>query len=158
MIAGFAGNDTITALGGPDVVYAGKGNDTVDGGEGDDLLRGGFGDDTVNGGGGNDRVFAMRGVDTVNGGDGNDKLWAMAKRDVNGRGDQTGDTVNGGNGDDKIRVRDGERDTVDCGDGFDRAVRRQVRSGRRELRARAPRDHDHQRRRFGESVELARRS
>lgn len=122
VIAGFAGNDAVSALGGPDTVFAGRGDDTVDGGEGNDLLRGGFGNDSINAAGGNDRVFAMRGTDTVNGGDGNDRLWAMARRDVKGRGDQTGDILNGGNGNDKIRVRDGERDTVDCGEGFDRVI------------------------------------
>jgi Ca2+-binding RTX toxin-like protein len=88
---------------GSDVVVAGRGNDTVDGAAG------------------NDRIFAGAGVDTVRGGDGNDRIWAMARVDAVA-GDGTADTVDGGAGNDRIMVRDGEPDSVSCGEGSDRAI------------------------------------
>jgi hypothetical protein len=60
------------------------------------------------------------------GGDGDDALWAMARKDVtpgpNGEVDTTGDTIHAEGGDDRIRVRDGEVDTIECGDGHDIAL------------------------------------
>jgi phosphoribosylformylglycinamidine (FGAM) synthase-like amidotransferase family enzyme len=40
---------------------------------------------------------------------------------VHGRNDVAGDTVRGNDGDDNIRVRDGEQDVVNCGNGVDTA-------------------------------------
>jgi Ca2+-binding RTX toxin-like protein len=94
-------------------VNAGRGNDSVDAGPGFDRVRGRPGDDTINGGDGFDRLFGGRGADTVNGGNGNDRLFARAR-------DGASDTVNGDAGDDRIFVRDGTRDVVTCGPGFDR--------------------------------------
>jgi Ca2+-binding RTX toxin-like protein len=82
-------------------------------------MSGGFGDDTQDGGPGNDRIFANLGADTTDGGPGDDVLFALARRDVHGPNDLTGDTVRGGPGNDRIRVRDGEQDTVNCGEGDD---------------------------------------
>ena len=64
-------------------------------------------------------IFANRGNDITSGGPGNDTLFALARRDVHGPGDLSGDTIRGDAGDDRIRVRDGEQDTVNCGEGND---------------------------------------
>jgi Ca2+-binding RTX toxin-like protein len=118
-----AGNDTVYAGWGRDRVRAGAGNDLVYGGWGNDRLVGGTGDDTQYGGPGNDLILANQGVDHSYGGPGNDRLWALARGDVhpgpNGEVDTIGDTVDGGPGDDRIHTRDGEVDTVTCGDGYD---------------------------------------
>lgn len=121
-LAGDAGGRLGVRGGGPRrprarVATEAGGNDTIQGGEGDDLIRSGGGDDQSDGGAGNDKIYAGVGVDTVNGGDGDDVLFAIARKDVSSRGDTTGDTENGGAGNDKIHSRDGEVDTVDCGDG-----------------------------------------
>jgi Ca2+-binding RTX toxin-like protein len=118
-IAGRAGNDTLNGLARADYIRGGRGNDTVNAGAGADLVLGGPGDDTVYGGDGPDRIFAQRGVDTEYGGEGNDDLWALARADVTGGANEPADTLNGGPGNDVFHVRDGEADTVDCGDGND---------------------------------------
>ena len=118
---GGRGNDTLVGGDGFDRIHGGPGNDNAKGNVGRDFMSGGFGDDTQEGGPGDDRIFANLGVDTTSGGPGNDVLFALARRDVNGPGDVTGDTVRGDAGDDRIRVRDGEQDTVNCGEGNDRA-------------------------------------
>ena len=66
-------------------------------------------------------IFAGAGVDESFGDEGNDRLWALARVDRKGSHDTTGDTLHGGAGDDVFRTRDGEADTVDCGEGDDRA-------------------------------------
>lgn len=58
---------------------------------------------TVDAGPGNDEVWGGTGADTITGGTGLDKL-------------------NGGTGNDRILAADGEADTIDCGEGDDRAV------------------------------------
>ena len=116
---GGRGNDTLRGGDGFDRLHGGPGNDTSNGNAGNDLMSGGAGDDTQNGGPGNDVIFANRGNDTTSGGPGNDRLFALARRDVDGPADVHGDTVRGDQGDDRIRVRDGEQDLVNCGDGND---------------------------------------
>ncbi|MDP4603228.1 MAG: hypothetical protein NWS55_05975, partial [Solirubrobacteraceae bacterium] len=115
--------DSISALGGNDRVFALNGADVVTAGEGNDLVVGGRGDDTLSGDAGNDLLFANAGVDVLNGGDGNDRLWAVARADVvagaDGAADTVGDTLNGGAGNDRLYARDGEADTISCGDGTD---------------------------------------
>jgi Ca2+-binding RTX toxin-like protein len=100
ILLGLAGNDTLTGLGGPDWLFGGSGNDAIDGGAGNDRAWAGSGNDTVSGGDDNDWLHAGPGVDSLNGGAGDDKLFAAAN--------------------------DGQTDTLDCGDGTDRAV---IRSG-----------------------------
>ncbi len=85
---------------------------------GDDFLRGGSNEETIDGGAGADRIEGGFGPDVLVGGPGPDTI----------HGDQTGEncglfatcTVPFGN--DTIDARDGERDTVACGPGEDRAV------------------------------------
>jgi Ca2+-binding RTX toxin-like protein len=89
---GTGGNDVINGTDRHDYIAGRAGNDTLNGLARWDVLRGGTGDDTINAGRGRDFVFGGLGSDTVNGEAGRDR----------------------------IHVRDGEADTVDCGDGFDR--------------------------------------
>ncbi len=85
-------------------------------------MSGGTGNDKQYGGGGNDTIFANQGQDESWGGDGNDVLWALSRYDVHGKHDMSGDTLHGGNGNDTFRTRDGERDVIDCGAGYDVAI------------------------------------
>ena len=118
---GGRGNDTLRGGDGFDRLHGGPGKDTANGNAGNDLMSGGTGDDTQDGGPGDDVIFANRGNDTTSGGPGNDILFALARRDVHGRGDLSGDIIRGDAGDDRIRVRDGEQDIVNCGEGNDSA-------------------------------------
>jgi len=81
---------------------------------------GSSGADTLRGTSRNDNLSGMSGNDTMSGGDGNDVLRGGAGNDrlAGGRGR---DVLLGGRGDDRLSARDGERDTVDGGPGFDRA-------------------------------------
>ena len=106
-------------LGGNDSLATEKTTDRADGGPGDDrlagsgLLLGGSGDDTMDshryavvrmdGQSGDDRLIGTRGPDSLAGGSGSD-------------------TISGNSGGDLIRVRDGSRDTVNCGNGRDRVI------------------------------------
>jgi hypothetical protein len=69
----------------------------------DDTIFGGGGNDTLIGGAGSDRLFGGAGKDVLVGGAGSDRIF-------------------GGPGSDTVLAADGERDTVDCGPGSDRAV------------------------------------
>jgi len=66
--------DSISALEGDDLVYAGAGNDTVEGGLGDDRLYGESGDDSLNGGLGNDTLDDYTGNNTLRGEQGDDTI------------------------------------------------------------------------------------
>ena len=119
---GGPGNDSITGGNGRDRLHGGPGDDVTDGGGGNDLMSGGTGNDQQHGGAGDDLIFANVGNDESWGDDGNDQLWALARGDVNGPNDTSGDTLHGGNGNDTFHTRDGERDNIDCGSGFDRVL------------------------------------
>jgi hypothetical protein len=93
-ITGTPGNDVICGLGGNDVIRGGGGNDIILGGPGDDVLRGGAGNDKLIGGTGNDRLVGGPGRDILLGNRGNDQLFA----------------------------RDGAKDVVDGGPGYDTAT------------------------------------
>src|SRR5215208_327035 len=57
-MAGFAGDDTLRARRGFDILSGGEGNDTLYGGPGDDRLAGESGNDTIDAGGGDDIIEA----------------------------------------------------------------------------------------------------
>jgi hypothetical protein len=76
-----------------------------------DYLAGGAGDDKIYGRGGNDTLLGGAGDDYLDGGDGNDII----------TGGPGSDRILGGPGSDTIHADDGERDTIDCGPGSDRA-------------------------------------
>jgi Ca2+-binding RTX toxin-like protein len=64
-------------------------------------------------------------VDQSFGGEGDDDLWALARGDVDPAAtpdapDTVGDSLHGDAGNDRFHVRDGEKDTVECGEGQDR--------------------------------------
>jgi hypothetical protein len=73
---------------------------------------------TVLGGPGADRLTSGGSADELGGGEGNDALDSGAGDDVVS-GDQGVDTLAGGPGSDRIAARDGEADSVVCGDGAD---------------------------------------
>ncbi len=91
-LIGYAGNDTIAALGGDDWLYGRQGNDALDGGAGADALYGEEGDDTLIGGADDDRLYGGYGADVLRGGDGNDYLC----------GEEGEDTLDGGAGNDTL--------------------------------------------------------
>jgi Ca2+-binding RTX toxin-like protein len=75
-------------------------------------LAGGGHDDTIIGLAGNDTLLGGAGDDHLDGGPGNDVL----------TGGSGADSFLGGPGSDTISAADGERDTIDCGDGNDWAI------------------------------------
>ena len=124
MLAGNAGNDTISAskAKGAVEIYGGEDNDTltgsaygdwIEGGTGADVIKGGKGDDTLLGG--SHDLSADDGNDTIYGGDGNDKIYGGLGDDKL-YGDKGNDTINGGAGNDTIYGGKGA-DTINAGDG-----------------------------------------
>jgi Tol biopolymer transport system component len=97
---GGLGNDVISGGSESDRVEGGLGQDLLCGDQGGDLLIGGLGDDDLHGGLGSDQLF---------GGDGDDWLTGDSGRDV----------FSGANGADKLYAKDGRRDLVIGGPGFD---------------------------------------
>jgi hypothetical protein len=77
--------------------------DRLDGTTGSETIRGRAGGDRIKARAGNDCVGGQSGDDSVNGGAGRDDL-------------------SGGSGDDRLQAVDGDRDTIDCGAGKDKAV------------------------------------
>jgi Ca2+-binding RTX toxin-like protein len=115
---GEAGDDTIrTGPGAADgeaqgnFAHGGDGNDTLIGGSYRDELRGGAGRDSVTGNGGHDILIGGSGNDSVSGGRLRDRV----------AGGEGRDTISGNGGNDLLYARDGFRDTVKGGRGFDRA-------------------------------------
>lgn len=139
-IFGRDGDDEVKALSGHDCIDAGPDDDNVNGGAGDDSMIGGSGKDKLDGDTGADRLFGQAGDDVLAGGsardmlaggEGNDRLdgGSAADRLFGERGadrlvagDSGASLLDGGAGNDRLDARNGERDTVKCGSGFDRAV------------------------------------
>lgn len=100
-----------------EVVIAGSGDDILIGNSRDNRLYGGGGSDRIDGKSGNDRLYADLpqgsglGNDTLLGGDGDDILYAN---------DTTADTVNGGDGNDKALLGPGGNP------GLDRSVNNEI--------------------------------
>ncbi|MCP1834223.1 hypothetical protein J2R76_002560 [Bradyrhizobium sp. USDA 4532] len=79
VLAGTAGNDTITTGSADDHVSGGPGNDTINAGPGNDIIIGGPGDDTLSGGTGADKFVlastaAANGHDTITDLDASDSI------------------------------------------------------------------------------------
>jgi Ca2+-binding RTX toxin-like protein len=114
------GDDTFTAGGNGHSFEGQRGDDVALGSEGFDFFEGGPGDDELTGGGRGDDLLGGRGADTIRGGLGGDFIFAGGENDLLIGGDG-GDFLAGGGGDDEIRARDGVRDRIPGGGGFDRA-------------------------------------
>jgi Ca2+-binding RTX toxin-like protein len=120
VIIGDATENTLSGLGGNDVIAGGMGRDVIYGGDGDDVLRGdrnavtggiASGDaDIIYGGNGNDQLGGKAGDDQLFGDAGDDELW----------GDDGDDLLRGGLGNDELRGGKG-RDTyvLAIGEGTD---------------------------------------
>ena len=78
---------------------------------GADTLSGTNANDVLLGRGGNDSLYGRSGNDVLQGGIGNDRLYGGLGRD----------TLVGGPGNDRLSARDGQRDRVNGGPGFDEA-------------------------------------
>ncbi len=83
LIEGNAGNDTIAAQGGADLVRGGTGADNISGGDGadrlfgdsdPDVIHGDAGDDEIIGGAGSDQLFGETGLDVIHGNSGDDEI------------------------------------------------------------------------------------
>lgn len=94
--------------------------DTLNGGAGNDTFGVSCGGDTMDGGPGDDQINPGKGSDTVSGGDGNDTIVVKSTRSSDNTSDA--DTVDGGAGDDTIEAQDTFRDSIDCGDGYDKVT------------------------------------
>lgn len=125
-LIGGAGNDTIEARDGADLVQGGAdddsleggaGADTIEGGTGNDSAWGGAGADSLDGGNGGDWLHGEAGADTLAGGAGGDRLYGGAEDDV-GEGGFGNDKLFGEEGADTLSG-DGNEDTVDGGLGGD---------------------------------------
>ncbi len=93
---------------------------TVTGNHANDHIFGGTLGDTLHGDGGSDYIFGAAGDDIISGGNGNDFLYGDNGNDrlFGGEGD---DNLVGGAGDDWLTGGTGLLNTIDGGDGFDRA-------------------------------------
>lgn len=118
--SGGAGDDTFTAGGNGHSFDGEAGDDVFVGSPASDFFEGGPGEDELNGGGGADDLIGGGGADTIRGGQGRDGLFAGSGNDLLIGGDG-GDFLAAGPGDDEIRARDGVRDRIPGGRGFDRA-------------------------------------
>jgi Ca2+-binding RTX toxin-like protein len=128
VIDGESGNDTIVGLSGADTCFGGPGIDALDCSQMasalsiklDNTANDGTAGEKANvhsdieailGGGGNDLLIASSANTLLDGGPGNDTLWG-------GVGD---DTLFGDAGNDEFHAKDGYVDTVNGGDGTDKA-------------------------------------
>jgi Ca2+-binding RTX toxin-like protein len=112
-VYGRGGDDRIFGTGTRKNRFAGgRGDDRIDGGG---LLLGGPGDDRLSSATANGlavRQDGGRGDDLLRGRYGDDRL----------RGGRGHDRISANAGDDLVLARDGERDSISCGDGLDRVV------------------------------------
>jgi Ca2+-binding RTX toxin-like protein len=108
---GEAGDDQLFGCNGNDLLRGGAGNDSLGGGRGADGLYGGYGRDNARGGFGGDRLFGGPGPDFVHGEGGRDRIAGGRERD----------DLRGGAQNDTFYARDGYRDSIRGGRGWDRA-------------------------------------
>lgn len=118
---GFEGDDWISGRGGRGTGNAWRsGGLLVVGGDGDDILVGTGRGDVLDGDLGADRIYGRGGNDEIDGGQESDVLFGGAGRDVMWGGSWP-DRIEGGAGDDSLFAADSQQDTVNGGDGIDRA-------------------------------------
>lgn len=132
-----AGNDIVRGAGGDDELDGGAGADVLSGGDGVDVVSyagtapvtvslNGTADDGAAGEGDNvatdvEDVISADGADKLTGSDAANMLDAGAGDDRIDGGAGS-DSLFGGAGDDTISARDGQTDSIDCGDGTDTAI------------------------------------
>lgn len=100
------GKDILSSLDGNDVIYGGGQNDQIYSGDGEDYINAGAGDDVVSAGAGNDRVYGGAGADQLFGDEGNDLLSGGAGGDIL-VGRTGSDVLIGGVGADTLNGDDG---------------------------------------------------
>jgi hypothetical protein len=119
------GNDSLTAEGGRGAgspwVPPADGYLAAYGGDGADLLRGSSGNDTLEGDWDDDRVYGLGGADDLRGSTGHDFVSGGSGADYIDPG-YGNDTVFAGPGNDVIAAADYTVDTIDGGNGTDKAV------------------------------------
>lgn len=97
---------------GADRLISATNGNRLNGGSGRDHLSGAGTDDVLGGGTGNDLIVARGGTDSIDAGGGADFIAGGPGRDE----------IDAGDGNDRIHAADVQRDIVDCGRGYDRAV------------------------------------
>jgi Ca2+-binding RTX toxin-like protein len=120
-INGGFGGDSITGSTSANTINGGAGDDSIDGLDGTDTLLGGSGNDSIDGGNQGDAIGAGRGDDSVDGGPDNDTINGDGGADLVDGSSGT-DSLNGNAGSDTILAKDGQADTVNCGEATDHAV------------------------------------
>lgn len=85
-------------------------------------IKVGTGDSSVDGAGGNDTITLASGTDSATGGTGDDSITTGAGNDMVEPGAGTDVVDSTGDGSDWINARDGEADTIDCGNGIDTLI------------------------------------
>ena len=122
-VYGSLDKDILWGEGGNDKLYGENGDDKLDGGPGDDTLDGSTDNDELYGKEGNDKLYGSIGDDTLDGGPGSNTLYGSSGKDTikaNDTTDSGEDTVYGEDGDDNIDAKDGKKDTIYCGYGYDK--------------------------------------
>jgi hypothetical protein len=107
--------NTIRALGGGDVVSGLPGGDELYGGGSGDGMKGGPGRDYINGGTGRDRLDGKKSRDIIDGIDPSSYSSTARYKQP------TVEVLIGGRGNDTIRARDGKKDIIRGGPGYDKA-------------------------------------
>jgi Ca2+-binding RTX toxin-like protein len=88
---------------------------------GPDVLVGDKNANWIHGGAGGDAIYGLAGNDVLFGDAGNDQVWGGPGDDIM-YGGPGQDTMVGRWGNDRIYVRDGHRDFVHCGAGYDTVI------------------------------------
>ncbi|WP_300438975.1 calcium-binding protein [uncultured Mameliella sp.] len=113
LLQGEGGDDTISGGGGDDEIQGGAGLDEITGDTGNDLINAGADNDTVSGGPGSDTILGAAGEDDLNGGAANDVIDGGDNDDTLS-GFSGDDTLQGGGGSDLLVGQDGN-DSLDGG-------------------------------------------
>jgi hypothetical protein len=121
---GDSGKNTLIGTNGRNTIHAKGGGDDVKGLQGKDSLYGGGGGDALAGGAGFDILEGGNGYDWLNGNRGNDRLRGMedpAPYSTARQKHRKVEVLIGDYGNDTIRARDGKKDIVRGGPGYDKA-------------------------------------
>src|SRR5215204_5176880 len=121
---GTGGDDYLTGSGSNNTLSGLGGADTVKGLGGTDFLFGDPGGDGLSGGPGVDHIYGGTGVDRLNGKQGGDHLKDVEHTPYSSTArskQRKVDVLIGGRGNDTIRARDGNRDIIRGGPGYDKA-------------------------------------